>query len=290
MTKMKCPKCGAELDPEQLLVGEFNENIEQYRANLKREIEQESLLKLREKEKIISDLRFQLEEASRKVHQGSMQIQGAVQEEEIIKILQETFKDDEVIHTGTGKNGADILLLVKTPEGIAVGKIYIESKNTRNWSNEWITKLKNDNLTAKADVLVIISSALPKTIERCTLEQGVWVCNFDSFKELLMALRYSLLKLHSLAVTSNGREGKVQRLYSYLTSEEFKNIFESIIDGFQEIKESHQSEQITLKRMWVKREKLMEKILFSSVEFYGNMRAISGEIPMVKMLEAPTEE
>ncbi len=293
--KITCPHCGKEIVVDETVMSEVNDNfrheIEQTRQSIRKEVEQGSLFQMREKEKIIDDLKSQLDEALRRANQGSVQRQGELQEQEIIKILQESFPTDEITQSKKGSNGADVMQIVKSPEGQVCGKIYYESKNTKSWSNDWIPKFKSDNLQAKADVLVIITNALPKNVERCALQDGVWICSFNYFRELSMALRYSLLKLHSVVRLQDGRESKMEQLYSYLTSETFKNVFESILDGFQTIKESHQSEQVTLKRMWTKREKIMEQILFNSLEFYGNVREIAGTaIREVPMLETPASK
>jgi hypothetical protein len=74
-------------------------------------------------------------------------------------------------------------------------------------------------------------------------------------------------------------------LYQYLTSEEFKNVFESIIEGFKTIQDSHHSEKLKMQRLWKEREKTLERVLSNSVNFYGSIKGIAGSaIPEIKIL------
>jgi hypothetical protein len=265
---------------------ELTERLEQARVSIKEQAQQESFLKLKEREKVIEDLKNKLDEAKRRAEQGSMQLQGEIQELEIIELLSEFHPFDEITQSKKGANAADILQVVKTQNGAECGKIYYESKRTKSWSNDWITKFKQDNISTKADILVLVTNALPKNIERYGIVDNVWVCSFNDVKELSLVLRYGLLKLQSVAITQQGKESKMELLYNYLTSEEFKNCFESILSGFKILSDSHQSEILKMKRLWKEREKVLEQVLSNTVEFYGSIRGIAGAaIPEVKMLE-----
>ena len=265
---------------------ELTERLEQARLSIKEQVQQENFLKHREREKVISDLKLKLSEAVRKAEQGSMQLQGEVQELEIISILQEFHPHDEITQSKKGANAADILQVVRTQNGSECGTIYYESKRTKTWSNEFIRKFKQDNIAKKADILVLVTAALPKEIQRYGILDGIWVCSFNDVKELSLVLRYGLLKLQQVAITQQGKESKMQLLYKYLCSEDFKGVFESILEGFKRLQDSHHSEQLKMKRLWAERQKVLEQVLSNSVEFYGTIRAIAGssiaEIPMLE--------
>lgn len=299
---IKCNNCGTEILVDDLLIKQFEpalrkkfqsesaELLEKARKSAKEEVRKESLLSIREKEKVIAELKTQLDEALRKANQGSVQRQGEIQELEIINILQALYVHDTISQSKKGVNAADILQIVKLQNGTECGKIYYESKNTRAWSNDWIPKLKQDNLKAKADILVLVSNVLPKGIEKYAIHEGVWVCSFNDIKELSTVLRFALIKLHAVSVVQTGKGNKMELLYSYLTSEEFKNVFESIIDGFKKLQDGHNSEKIKTQRMWKERELMLDQILVNSIEFYSEIRGIAGSvIPEVKMLETSTK-
>jgi hypothetical protein len=287
MRNIKCPHCSKEIPLDAILQEELNEAIVKERQK----VEKGSLMQIREQEKIINDLKGQLNDALRKANQSSMERQGTIAELEILRVLREDHAGDLFEHTPKGVNGADILHTVKNLGGSIAGRILVESKNTRSYSSGWIPKIKEDNLKAKADIMIIITQALPKSIERCGIEDGVWVCGFDYYRELILSLRYSLLKIHALSITNQGQNGKMEKLYHFLTSENFKFLFENILQNFEAIRESHQSEQATLRRLWAKRERLMEHVLTSSLEFYSTVKDIAGaDVPEIKKLELPGQD
>jgi hypothetical protein len=294
-TKAQLVKLSREMEEAETRIilqkeKELTERLEEARSSIKEQVQQESFLKIREREKVIEDLKIKLDEAKRKAEQGSMQLQGEIQELEIIELLQELHPHDEITQSKKGANAADILQIVRTQNGAECGKIYYESKRTKSWSHSWVQKFKQDNINAKADILVLVTNALPKEIQRYGIVDGVWVCNFNDVKELSLVLRYGLLKLQSVAITQSGKETKMESLYKYLTSEEFKNVFESILDGFKSIQDSHQSEKLKMQRLWKEREKILEKVLSNSIEFYGSIKGIAGaaipEIPMLTYRQA----
>jgi hypothetical protein len=265
---------------------ELTERLEQARSSIKEQVQQESFLKLKEREKVIEDLKKKLDEAKSQAEQGSMQLQGQVQELEILELLREFHPYDECTQSKTGSNAADILQVVRTASGAECGKIYYESKRTKSWSNDWIKKFKQDNVNTKADILVLVTNALPKDIQRYGIIDGVWVCSFTDVKELSLVLRYGLLKLQSVAITQQGKETKMEALYKYLTSEDFKSVFESILEGFKSIQDSHHSEKLRMQRFWKEREKVLEKVLSNSIEFYGSIKGIAGAaVPEIQMLD-----
>ena len=265
---------------------ELTARLEEARSSIKKQVEDETFLKIKEREQVINQLKEQLDIAKRKAEQGSMQLQGEIQELEIIELLKEFHPYDEITQSKKGANAADILQVVRTQNGAECGKIYYESKRTKSWSNGWITKFKEDNINTKADILVLVTNALPKDIQRYGIVEGIWVCSFNDVKELSLVLRYGLLKMQSVAIVQQGKETKMELLYKYLTSEDFKNVFESIIEGFKAIQDSHHGEKLKMQRLWKEREKLLERVLSNSVDFYGSIKGIAGaSIPEIKMLE-----
>lgn len=265
---------------------ELTQRLEEARLSISEQVRQENFLKIKEREKVIEDLKNKLDDARRKAEQGSMQLQGEIQELEIIEMLREFHPSDEIKQSKKGSNAADILHVVRV-NGAECGKIYYESKRTKSWSNDWIPKFKQDNLETKADILVLVTNALPKGIERYGLIDNVWVCSFNDVRELSLVLRYGLLKLHQVAIANVGKDVKIEMLYSYLCSEDFKNLFESILTGFKALQDSHSNEKLKMQRLWKEREKALEQVLRNTVEFYGTLKGIGGasirEIPLLEM-------
>ncbi len=269
---------------------EFMEKLKEEKLKIQKQIEEANILKIREKEKVIEDLKSQLDEAKRKAEQGSIQLQGEVQELEIENILRALYPYDEIIRIKKGQPGADILQIVRTEKGKECGKIYYESKRTKKFDHNWLKKIRDDNLKVKADILVLVTEVMPDDENKFFFKDGVWVCSFFEVKGVSMLLRHSLLQVHSVMITQQGKETKMQMLYNYLTSQEFKVQFGAIIDGFRELHNGYQEEKLKMQKIWKEREKQLEKVLTNAVQFYGAIKGIAGaSVPEIKMLEGGQE-
>lgn len=267
---------------------ELNKRLESMKTSVKEEMQMESFLKIKEKENIIQSLKGKLEDAQKRILQGSTQMQGEAQELVLEEMLRETHSTDVIEEIKKGQLGADCLQLVITQSGKTAGRILYESKNTKNWSDAFIKKLKQDNLDSKADIMVIVTKTLPKGFEgRYGLIDGVWVTTLQNARDLSLLLRYGLLKTYSVMVSQTGKQDKMSLLYDYLTSEEFKNTFESILSGFKELQDSHLDEQRKLQLLWKRREKHLSQVLSSTIDFYGSIKGISGAIQDIPMLQMP---
>lgn len=265
---------------------ELTEKLREEREKIKKSIDESVMLKIKEKEKVIEDLKIQLDEAKRKAEQGSMQLQGEIQEIEIENLLRLNYPYDEISEVKKGQRGADVLQIVKNHNGIICGKIYYESKRTKSFDFNWLKKLKDDNLEVNADILVIVSEAMPDDNEKFIYKDGIWICTFNDLKPLSLLLRHSLIELQTVKITQQGKDVKMEMLYNYFTSQEFKGQFEAIITGFKSLQDSYNDEKLKMQKIWKEREKQLEKILTNAVNFYGTLKGIAGSsVPEIKMLE-----
>lgn len=270
---------------------ELTEQLRLEREKIKEQVMNEQQFKLREKEKIIDDLKHQMESMHRKTESFSSELAGEVQEQALFNLLSYRFPLDEIQDIAKGQKGADIIQTVRSPLGIYCGKIYYESKRTKHYQAAWLQKLKADNLEQKADILILVTDAMPNDSLKPCLEQGVWICRFSDVEWLSLVLRESLLKLHNAVVKETGRETKMSLLYNYLTSEEFKNQFEAMFEGFSGLMALHNSEKLRMQKVWKEREKQLERVLLNATNFYGSLKGIAGsQIPNVALLEDDSEE
>ncbi|NVK65691.1 MAG: DUF2130 domain-containing protein [Flavobacteriales bacterium] len=292
-TKAKLARLSREYEEKEAKIHlkmeqELSERLESMKSSVKEELQMESFLKIKEKENIIDSLKNKLADAQKRIEQGSMQLQGEAQELVLEDMLRETHSVDLIEEIKKGANGADCIQTVITQSGAIAGSILYESKNTKTWSSSFIKKLKQDNLKSKADIMVIVTKTLPKGFEgKYGLIDGVWVTTLQNAKDLPLLLRYGLLKTYSVIISQTGKQDKMSLLYDYLTSEEFKNTFESILEGFKQLQDSHHDEQRKMQLLWKKRAKHLEQVLSSTIDFYGNIKGISGAIQDIPMLELP---
>ncbi|BCD67354.1 DUF2130 domain-containing protein [Nitratiruptor sp. YY09-18] len=270
---------------------ELNEELAKEKERLAKQIAQESELKLKEKEKQLKDLKAKLAEAQRKAELTSQQHQGEVQELAIEEYLQNQFPFDTIEEIKKGQRGADCLQIVNTRELANCGKIYYESKRTKEFQKGWIEKLKTDMRQIGADIGVIVTEAMPKDMERMGLIDGIWICSFEEFKALSFILRQHIIQLALTTRSMQNRSDKMSLLYRYLTSNEFKMQIEAIVEGFTQMQEDLDKEKRAMQRLWKQREKQLQKVLDSTISLYGSIKGIAGNaIGHIELLSLPYEE
>jgi len=281
---------------------ELNKTLEMERAKMKellqkeeealrKKIASEAELKLKEKELQLEQLKKQLEEAKQKAEQSSQQLQGEAQELLIEEWLAAKFPYDTIEEVKKGARGGDCIQRVNDPALPNCGTIYYESKRTKEFQKSWIEKFKEDMRAIGADVGVLVTQAMPKGMERMGLVDGVWVCSFEEFKALSLILREHLIKLAFAKRSQENRADKMELLYTYLTSNEFRMHVEAIVESFSQMKEDLEKEKRAMQRIWKQREKQLEKVIESTTSMYGAIKGIAGNaIGHVKALELPFEE
>jgi len=251
--------------------------------NLTKETEYQ--LRLKELEKQLDDQKKLAEEMKRKAEQGSMQLQGEVQELLIQETLQQTFPFDLIEEISKGQRGADCVQIVRNQFGQECGKIYYESKRAEKFAGDWIEKLKVDMRRLGTDVGVIVTKTLPKEIDKFGQKDGIWICTYNDLKAVAAILRDGIIKI-SVALKSQDNKGdKMNLLYNYLTSLEFAEQWKAIREGFMSMKLSIQKERDAMEKLWKAREKQLEKVLLNAAHIRGSIEGISGTDVDLNLLE-----
>ena len=239
--------------------------------------ETEYQLRMKELEKQLDDQKKLAEEMKRKAEQGSMQLQGEVQELALEELLRSNFPFDEISEVGKGVRGADCIQLVRNNFGQECGKIIFESKRTRDFSQDWIEKLKADMRSQGASVAVLVTAAMPKDMPCFGERNGVWICSFSEVKALVYVLRDGIIRIFNSARSQENKGDKMHLLYDYLTSTEFSEQWKAIREGFLSMKQSIQKERDTMERLWKAREKQLEKVLLNAAHVRGSIEGIAGK-------------
>ena len=216
---------------------ELTERLAHEREKISKQMHDENQLKDEENKKTIGDLTTQIAELKRRAEQGSMQLQGEVQEIVIENELKAIYPLDTIEEVKKGVAVADILQTVVSNTGECCGKIYYESKRTKGFNQDWIKKLKDDNLQVGADALVIITETLPNG-NIFSFVDGVYIVSFKEFKTVSLFIRNFLLKIAENNVSNANKDTKAEMLYNYFISNEFKAQFESIVNNFKDLKDS----------------------------------------------------
>lgn len=252
----------------------------------RKQAEEKSLLKIKEKETQLEQMKKQVDEMQRKLDQGSMQLQGEAQELILEDLLREAFPWDTIEEVGKGIKGADVIHEVRNKVGIVCGTIVYESKRTKAFSESWIDKLKTDVRQQKADVAVLVTEVMPKDMSTFGMKDGIWVCTFKEIKGLSALIREALIKISEAKSAEENRGEKMHMLYSYLTSNEFRQQVEAIVEGFSSMKAALDKEKKAMMKLWAEREKQIDKVVQSTIAMYGSVRGIAGSaVGEIKALE-----
>ena len=263
---------------------------EKIKSVARQKAEDEHKLKDLEKDKRIQDILKANEELTKKLEQGSQQTQGETLELEIESKLKSEFPTDKILEVKKGQRGADVSQEVIDKLGRSCGMILWESKNAE-WSNGWISKLKEDQRQAKADLAVLVSVKLPEGVESFAYKDGVWIVSWKHFIPLFWSLRFNLVSLYHERQSSEGKDEKMKILYQYLTGTEFRNRVEGIVDAFTNLQEELEKEKRYFNVKWARQEKEIRKVVDHTHGMYGDLQAVIGKsLPEIKTLELPEGE
>ena len=247
------------------------------REQARKEVEEQQKLKVAEKEQTILAMQKQIEELKRRAEQGSQQLQGEVQELELENLLRAKFPFDTIEPVPKGEFGGDALQRVVSPSGQPSGTILWESKRTKSWSDGWLVKLREDQRTAKAEIAVLVSQALPKGVESFDVIDGVWVTSPRAVLPVATVLRHTLLQVSMARQVSEGQQTKTEMVYQYLTGPRFRHRVEAIVEAFSSMQEDLAAEKKAMQRQWAKREVQLNNVLQSTAGMYGDLQGIAGK-------------
>jgi hypothetical protein len=263
-----------KLQEERTRLSEEIRKLEEQKTQAR---ETEYQLRMKELEKQLEDQKKLAEEMKRRAEQGSMQLQGEVQELALVELLHAAFPFDLISEVGKGVRGADCIQTVRNNFGQECGKIIYESKRTKDFASDWIEKLKADLRSQGADIAVIVTQAMPKDMDGFGEKNGVWICSFAEVKALVTVLRDSIIKIFTASKSQQNRGDKMHLLYDYLTSNEFAEQWKAVREGFMSMKLSIQKERDAMEKLWKAREKQLEKILLNAAHIRGSIDGIAGQ-------------
>lgn len=262
------------------------EEEEKIRAKAIEDAQKEQSLKLLEKEKQLQDALKEAEDMKRKLLQGSQQTQGEAFEVEFEGILRNKYPHDKIQPVGKGIKGGDIIQEVWDSHNNYTGKILWELKNTKAWSEGWIDKLKTDKRAITADEAVIISDILPTDMKIAGFRNGVWVTERVFAISLADTLRAKLIQLHMAKRALEGKDTKMEILYTYLSGTEFKNRIEAIIEAFSSMQQEIEKEKRYFSNKWARDEKAIRQVIDNTIGMHGDVKGIMGNsLPQIKELE-----
>ena len=266
-------------------------SVEEVRKKAKLEAEGALNLKISEREEKIASMTRQIEDLKKRAEQGSQQLQGEVLELELEETLKAKFPFDSIEPVPKGEFGGEIIQRVTSPTGQASGIILWELKRTKNWSEGWLAKLRNDQRSAKAEFSILISTALPKEVDNFDHIEGVWVSAPQYFLPLAMALRQSLIDVAQSKQSREGQQTKMELVYDYLMGPNFRHRVEAIVEKISDMQGDLDREKKAMMRSWAKRDTQIQNVIEATVGMYGDLQGIAGRaLQEIEGLELPLIE
>ena len=247
------------------------------RERAKREAEESLKLNIAEKDQTISSMQSKIEDLIKKADQGSQQLQGEVQELELEENLRREFSLDVIEPVPKGEFGGDVVQRVVSVSGQQCGMILWESKRTKNWSDGWLPKLREDQRAAKADIAVIVSQSLPKGLDTFQTIDGVCVTHPRLVLPVATLLRQSLIEVAQSRQAIQGQQAKTEMVYDYLTSPRFRQRIEAIVEAFSTMQTDLEREKKVITKQWAKRDEQINRVMKSTVGMYGDLQGIAGK-------------
>ena len=261
----------------------------EYEEKINEELDKKDV-ELNESKIQVTQLKDDLEKMRKRVSQGSVQLQGEALEVYIEDWLRDEFTEDNIIEIKKGMKGADVVHEIMS-NGESLGKICVESKRTEKFQNSWVQKIKEDSKNAQCHTSVIVSDVLPKNLNKNRQMEGVWICTCAQFKLLSHALRLNICEIAGVLNSQKNRTEKTHLLFNYITSKEFNQDVESIVQSFVMLEEDLEKEKRAIQSLWKKRSKLHSNIVKGTTNIYGSLRGIAGNaIKNIDQLEIPHHE
>jgi hypothetical protein len=258
----------------------FNEQLKKEKEKLQDKAEsklrEEWELRYKEVEKQLEDQKKLTEEMKRKQEKGSQQLQGEVQELAIEDLLEKEYPFDSIEEVSKGVRGADCLQVVINHNQEQCGSIIYESKRTNAFSDKWIEKLKQDQLSSNADIAVIVTETMPKGMSQFGEMNGVWICSFPNVKFLSQVLREMLININTVKLQNDNRGDKKEMLYNYFASNKFKHTITTIIDTYSSMHEQLNTEKRAFQKQWKKREEQINSVQENMLGLFGSIEGIIG--------------
>ena len=259
--------------------------VSQARDQARREADEAARLRLMERDQTIAGLQVKIEELAHKADVTSQQLAGEVQELDLEAQLRAKFPYDVLSEIAKGVNGADVQQTVVSPSGAQCGVILWESKRTRNWSQGWLGKLRDDLRTANADIPVIVTQAMPKEVDGFDVLDGVWVCAPKYALALATLLREGLLRAHAVRQAQTGMATKAELIYAYLIGKQFRHRIEAVVESFTSLQSDLDLEKKAITRAWAKRSAQIENALTATAGLFGDIQGVGGSaIPEIEAL------
>jgi hypothetical protein len=200
---------------------------------------------------------------------------GEGAEIDLYEALKKDFPDDKIDRIKKGSPGADIIHVVLL-QGRECGTIIYDSKNHRAFRNDHVTKLKADQLAAKAEHAILSTHKFPQGAGQLHLQDGVVLANPARVVLIATLVRRHLLQVHTLRLSGIERERKTTALYDFITSQRCTQLIERIDGRADELLEMQAKEVRWHENNWKKQGETIRAIQKAKTELENEIGSIVG--------------
>ena len=170
-----------------------------------------------------------LEDLTRQLEKKTANELGEGAEIDLFETLKGEFEDDRIKRVGKGAAGADIIHEI-VHNGKVCGVIVYDSKNRNTWRNDYVSKLREDQMAAKAEHAILVALKFPADQRQLHVQDGVIIANPARVVALVQMIRRHVVQVHTLRLSNSERAKKTATLYDFIRSERCAQLLERI-DG-----------------------------------------------------------
>lgn len=229
------------------------------------------------KDKLISDLTKKVEEVTLRLESNSNKQVGEISEIALREFLKAEFPFDIVEDVKSGVRGADVIMTIRNTSGTISGSILFENKKTQNFSEGWISKLRENGRTVQASALVLVTTAMPKDNPDSHLRDSVWVCQFSDLKIIVTLLRDGIIKASNAMTSQQNKGTKMETLYDFLISPQFANSVTALLENFRKTERLISKEKEQALKAFAERESHLWMSKRALIELYGKISSIAAD-------------
>lgn len=299
-----CPQCsfefqlplGSALTPlmdaeiDRRLSEQRQQIMEETRAAASKDSDDRNRVAIAMRDKMIADLRLEIDELRRRIDTGSQQMQGEIQELTLEAMLRSAFPRDRIVPVPKGQSGGDAIHEVLGLSGSPVGAILWECKQTKTWSNEWLRKTKQDMRTVAAALCVIATSTMPKDLEVFGHLDGVYVVEFRHVLPLAQILRRVLIEIAAIRATTKQGAAATEKLLSYITGQQFRNRMVSVMESCVALQNDLDADKRATARRWARNQQHIDAVIQSMGGLFGDLQVLLGDsLPELPGVAGTTE-
>ena len=292
----------AEKDKELFIKSFKEEEQKKIEKQIRDDFEQKSKKEDSSKDKLIKELKEknekiqkereidndrnkrQIEELASLNTKTKSEIKGEVQEELIQDYLIRKFPEDSIQEVKKGAKGPDCIFTINYKGKKDIGKIYIESKDTKSWNEEWVTKLFNDMQTQGADNGIIVSTCLPKDFDESSgfvnrQANTITIIKMD-YTSIHLTVNFikSLLIYKQRNAASTNLPEEVMKVWENVKSPNFQMPVRSIVNQIENFKKIFNKDVKDFNNSLANKERTLKQLENDLIRMISSFTKSVGEI------------